>query len=85
MAHRVPFVAFDLAETRALATEAARYVAPGDPEEMAREIERLLDAPDERRRIGQIGRERIEREHAWDRQQGRYLRVYEQVLGQNGR
>jgi glycosyltransferase involved in cell wall biosynthesis len=85
MAHRVPFVAFDLAETRALAAEAARYVTPGDAEQMAREVAWLLDAPDERRRIGRIGRERIESEHAWDCQQGQYLRVYEQLLGQNGR
>ena len=81
MAHRLPFVAFDLLETRALAAEAARYVAPGNAEGMAGEIGRLLDAPDERRRLGEIGRARIEREFAWDRQQERYLRVYEQVLG----
>src|SRR5207247_1334063 len=58
MAHRLPFVAFDLLETRALAAEAARYVAPGNAEGMAGEIGRLLDAPDERRRLGEIGRER---------------------------
>jgi glycosyltransferase involved in cell wall biosynthesis len=85
MAHRVPFVAFDLAETRVLAADAARYVTPGNAEEMAREIASLLDAPDERRRIGRIGRERIEREYAWDRQQGPYVRVYDQLLRQNGR
>ena len=81
MAHGVPIVAFDVLETRALADGAARYVAPGDTEELARAIAQLLDAPDERGRMGRMGRERIEREFAWDRQETRYVEVYEQLLG----
>lgn len=81
MAHALPFVAFDLLETRALAKAAARYVTPGHAEAMAREIARLLDAPAERRSMGRIGRERIERHLAWDIQEHRYLAVYERLIG----
>ena len=80
MAHAVPLVTFDVVETRLLAGEAARYVKAGDAEEMAREIARLLDSPDDRRRMGGIGRDRIEQEFAWDRQEERYLEIYGQFL-----
>ena len=80
MGHAVPLVAFDVHETRLLAGEAARYVKVGDAEEMAREIARLLDSPDERRRMGCIGRDRIEQEFAWDRQEERYLEIYARFL-----
>ena len=85
MGHAVPIVAFDLHETRVLAGEAARYVPPGDVEGMAREIAQLLDSPEERRRLGRIGRERIEQEFAWDRQKERYLEVYDHMLSGGGR
>jgi glycosyltransferase involved in cell wall biosynthesis len=80
MAHAVPLVAFDVHETRLLAGEAARYVKVGDAEEMAQEMARLLDSPDERRRMGGIGRGRIEQEFAWDRQEESYLKIYRQFL-----
>lgn len=80
MGHAVPLVAFDVHETRLLADEAARYVKVGDAEEMAREIARLLDSPDERGRMGGIGRDRIEQEFAWDRQEERYLEIYGRFL-----
>lgn len=80
MGHAVPIVVFDVHETRLLAGEAAQYVKVGDAEEMARQIARLLDSPDERRRMGGIGRDRIEREFAWDRQEERYLEIYGQFL-----
>jgi glycosyltransferase involved in cell wall biosynthesis len=80
MAHAVPLVAFDVHETRLLAGEAARYVKVGDAEEMAQEMARLLDSPDERRRMGGIGRGRIEQEFAWDRQEESYLEIYRQFL-----
>jgi glycosyltransferase involved in cell wall biosynthesis len=80
MGHGLPVVAFDVQETRVLADEAARYVPPGDTEGMAREIAQLLNSPEERRRLGRIGRERIEQEFAWDRQEERYLAAYDHIL-----
>jgi glycosyltransferase involved in cell wall biosynthesis len=83
MGHALPIVAFDLLETRVLVGDAGRYVPPGDVEGMAREIAALLDSADERRRLGRIGRERVEREFAWDRQEERYLAVYQHMLSRN--
>jgi len=80
MGHGVPLVTFDVRETRLLAGEAAHYVEEGDAEEMARQIARLLDSPDERRRMGDIGRERIEQQFAWDRQEERYLEIFGNFL-----
>ena len=84
MGHAVPVVAFDVHETRLLAGEAAQYVKVGDVEEMSRLIARLLDAPDERRRMGRIGRERIEQQFAWDRQEERYLAIFRRFLMDSG-
>ena len=81
MAHRLPVVAFDLRETRLLAGSAAEYVEPGDVEQLATAVDRLLGAPEERRRRGNAGRARIEAEYAWELQAKRYLRAYDQLLG----
>jgi glycosyltransferase involved in cell wall biosynthesis len=80
MAHGVPFVAFDLPETRAMAGSAARYVAPADPVAMAHEIARLLDDPDQRRTMGQLGRDAIRQRLAWDVQEPRYLAAIERLI-----
>jgi glycosyltransferase involved in cell wall biosynthesis len=81
MAHGLPFVAFDLPETRAAAGSAARYVRPGESGAMAAEIARLIDAPGERREMGRVGRQRIMSQFAWDRQESTYLSVYERLVG----
>jgi glycosyltransferase involved in cell wall biosynthesis len=81
MSFSVPMIAFDLSETRALAGPAACYVPPGDAEEMAREIARLLDSPSERAEMGRAGRDRITGSLAWERQEPRYVHAVEQVLG----
>jgi glycosyltransferase involved in cell wall biosynthesis len=80
MGHGVPLVTFDVHETRLLAGESASYVEAGDAEGMAREIARLLDDPEERRRMGDVGRERIEQQFAWDRQEERYLEIFGNFL-----
>jgi glycosyltransferase involved in cell wall biosynthesis len=85
MAHGLPFVAFDLRETRAMAGRAARYVAPGDAVAMAREIARLLDDPRERRAMGQVGRDLIRRRLAWDTQEPGYLALIDRLTAQPGR
>jgi glycosyltransferase involved in cell wall biosynthesis len=81
MAHRLPVVAFDLRETRVLAAGAAEYVEPGDIEQLARAVDRLLRDPDERHRRGDIGRARIEAEYSWEHQEERYLGAYDRLLG----
>jgi glycosyltransferase involved in cell wall biosynthesis len=81
MAFGLPFVAFDLVETRALARDAAAYAEPGDAEQFGQVIDELLDDPDRRAAMGRSGRLRIEDEVAWDHQQPRYLNVYRSLFG----
>jgi glycosyltransferase involved in cell wall biosynthesis len=81
MAFKLPVVAFDLRETRVSADEAAVYVEPNNVEHYARAIESLLDFPELRTAMGVYGRERVERELAWEHQQCSYLRVIDELVG----
>ncbi len=81
MAFGLPFVAFDLRETRALAGDAALYAQPGDVEGFADLIAQLLDDPERRRALGAAGRDRVVREIAWEHQERAYLGVYRRLLG----
>jgi Glycosyl transferases group 1 len=80
MAFGLPFVSFDLAETRALAADAAAYVPPGDVPGFAQTIDQLLADPARRAEMGCTGRRLIEERLSWDRQEGAYLSVYQRVL-----
>ena len=57
MAMGRPFVSFDLVEARVSAGDAAVYVPANDEEAFAAAIDELLDDPERRRRMGEIGRE----------------------------
>lgn len=83
MAFRLPFVSFDLTETRALAGDAAAYASPGDVPGFARLIDELLSDPARRAQMGQTGRRRIEERLAWDRQEEAYIEVYQRLLGRS--
>lgn len=79
MAFGLPFVAFDLDETRTLAAGASAYAEPGDVAGFARQIDRLLGNPALRAEMGDTGRRLFEERIAWDRQEGRYLEVFERL------
>lgn len=79
MAFELPVVAFDLAETRVSAGDAAVYVEPNDVEKYARAIVDLIDDVPRRRRMASVGRERVERVLAWKHQKKAYLEVYDQL------
>jgi glycosyltransferase involved in cell wall biosynthesis len=81
MAFGLPFVAFDLAETRALARDAAVYVPPGDVAAFADAIDGLLADPAWRAELGRSGRRQIEERLAWERQEAAYLGVYRRLAG----
>jgi len=81
MAFAVPFVAFDLTETRALAGGAAVYAPPGEVSAFASLIGRLLERPVDRDEMGRLGRQRVEDKVAWDHQQAAYVQVYQRLLG----
>lgn len=86
MAHELPVVSFDLAETQKSAAEAAHYVTwSGDPEvdarAFARAIVALLDDPRRRMAMGHHGRTRIVNGLGWPNQAVRYVRAYDRLLG----
>ena len=77
MAMGKPIVAFDLPEHRVTAGEAALYVCPNDELDFARKIECLMDDPERRRQMVQLGRQRIEADLNWDQQSVQLIRAYE--------
>jgi glycosyltransferase involved in cell wall biosynthesis len=77
MAAGRPIVAFDLAETRVTAGDAARYAAPNDEGSFALSISQLLDDPRQRERMGELGRARIDERFSWDHSVRVLLEAYE--------
>lgn len=75
-----PVVAYDLTESRVTAGDAALYAEPDRPESFARAIEQLLDDPDRRRRMGALGRQRVEQGLAWEHSARSLLAAYEHAL-----
>jgi glycosyltransferase involved in cell wall biosynthesis len=75
-------VQYDMREGRYSAQEASLY-ANGENRvaDFAEKILWLLDHPDERRRMGEFGRIRVERELAWEYSVGNLLGAYERVFG----
>jgi len=79
MSFQLPVVAFDLKETKVSAGPAAVYVRPNDVEEYAEAILELLDDPERRAAMGEVGRARVETELAWCHQIPKYIGVYESL------
>lgn len=76
MALGKPLVAFDLNETRRICGEAALYATSNDHENLARAILRLADDATLRRRLGEVGRRRIEQSLAWSFSERQLLKAY---------
>lgn len=81
MAFGLPVVAFDLAETRVSAQDAAVYVGSGEVADYARAIVDLVDRPEACAEMGRAGRERVEQALSWSHQRQAYLDVYDELLG----
>ncbi|MFP4312530.1 MAG: glycosyltransferase family 4 protein [Nitriliruptoraceae bacterium] len=81
LAAGLPVVAFDVRETRISAGEAGVYVTDDDPAAYGQAIAALLDDPDRRRAMADVGRRRIEESLAWEHQAPAYVGVYDQLLG----
>ena len=80
MAFGLPFVAFDLEETRTVAEGAATLVPPGDITRFAAAIDELLGDQRRRAHLGEAGRERVIGELAWDQQEKVYLSVIDRLV-----
>lgn len=81
MAMARPVVSFDLVETRVSAGDAAVYVAANDERGFAKAIDDLLNDPERRRRLGELGRRRVEQELSWELSRRELVRFYQQFLG----
>jgi glycosyltransferase involved in cell wall biosynthesis len=84
MAHELPVVSFDLAESRVSAGDAAVFVDDGDIAGFARAVDELLDDPARRSEMGRTGRARIETELGWHMQAERYVALYRSLCGAPG-
>jgi glycosyltransferase involved in cell wall biosynthesis len=81
MAFRKPIVTFALKETRFSAQEAALYVPPNDEKAFAMGIAKLMDDPTLRKKMGDFGRGRVERELQWSIVGKNLLNAYESMYG----
>ena len=79
MALGKPMVQFDLHEGRVSAGDASLYAARNDATSLAKCIVRLVDDPDERARMGQIGLQRLATTLSWEMQVPKLLAAYERA------
>ena len=80
MALGKPIVQFNLREGKFSAQEASLYVSNDSAEEFAEKILWLLDHSEERKKMGELGRKRIEKKLAWKYSVPNLLKAYEAVL-----
>jgi glycosyltransferase involved in cell wall biosynthesis len=77
MAMARPIVSFDLREARVSAGDAAVYAHPNDESEFAKLVAGLLDDPDQRRRMGELGQARVTGPLSWEESRKALLAAYE--------
>lgn len=80
MAIGKPIVQFEMTEGRFSAAEASLYAAPNDAQDFATKIMELLDDAPGRRRMGEIGQERVKSRLAWRHQEAQLLAAYGRAL-----
>jgi glycosyltransferase involved in cell wall biosynthesis len=86
MALSKPIVQFDSKEGRFSAQESSLYADKADQvSDFASKILWLLERPDERRRMGNFGRTRVEKELAWEHSIGNLLAAYNRVFSKRVR
>ena len=86
MALGKPIVQFDLKEGRFSAGEAALYSNNDDlVPDFAAKILSLLEHPEERQRMGEIGRRRVEQQLAWEYSVKNLLAAYQRVFEKRSR
>ncbi|WP_328979404.1 glycosyltransferase family 4 protein [Streptomyces canus] len=81
MAMGRPIVSFDLKEARVSAGDAAVYAPANDEAEFAKLITLLLDDPEKRAEMGEIGQERISGPLSWRNSQASLLAAYSAACG----
>jgi glycosyltransferase involved in cell wall biosynthesis len=77
MALGKPIVQFDLAEGRYSAQAASLYARKNDAVDFANKIVELLDDPQRRRQMGELGRRRVVEELEWQHEVPKLLAAYD--------
>ncbi len=80
MALGKPIVQFDLTEGRYSAGDASLYAKRNDALDLAANIVRLIDDPQMRQRMGDIGRRRVVEELSWAHETPKLLAAYDAVF-----
>jgi glycosyltransferase involved in cell wall biosynthesis len=80
MAMARPIVSFDLREARVSAGDAALYAPANDEPAFAKLIAELLDDPERRRRMGEIGQARVSGPLSWENSRKALLAAYDAAL-----
>ena len=81
MALGKPIVQFDLVEGRVSAQDASLYARRNDAVDMAQKIVALLDDPEQRRKMGEFGRNRVKNELEWKYEAPKLLAAYDMAFG----
>ena len=81
MAMRKPTVCFRTKENEVTAGPAALYADDNDIVQFTDLVVQLMDHPEQRSRMGQLARKRVEESLTWDRQAGQLQRLYRDLLG----
>ena len=86
MATGLPVVATDTGGNPELVEHGVNgYLLPvQDPQALSDTLLALIDAPDERVRMGENGLEKVRKTFDWDHTVAAYLAVYDQLLGRTG-
>jgi glycosyltransferase involved in cell wall biosynthesis len=77
MALGKPIVQFEMTEGRFSAQDSSLYARPNDAIDLANKIVHLLDNPELRERMGQLGRQRVVNTLAWECEAPKLLAAYE--------
>lgn len=80
MALKKPIVQFDLKEGRLSSLEASLYANNTSTEDFADKIIWLLDNPDERKKMGEFGYNRVVNELSWNHESEKLINFYKRVF-----
>lgn len=80
-----PVVQFDLTEGRASAGPASLYARANDPQDFAAKLAWLIERPEERARMGRIGRARVLDRLSWAHSAPALLAAYDRLFAKAGR
>jgi glycosyltransferase involved in cell wall biosynthesis len=80
LACATPAITTNLPQLKPVLEHAGRTVSPNAPHELATTIDEVLSDDQERRRMGEVGRERVVEQHSWDETVRKTTQVYYDVI-----